>query len=87
MRHMGLKSLLRRSSKRAIPKPIIDAAVRPAVRRILRLAFGKRGYKINIGGRGVFRLSPDFASCTVWYSPPNSVNVIAGPRQHGDSGD
>ena len=58
---MSLKRFLRRSSKGAIPKPIFDAVLRPAVRRILRLAFGGTGYKINIGGHGVFRLSPDFA--------------------------
>ena len=57
---MSLRDFLKRSSRRAIPKPIFDAALRPAVRGILRLAFGSRGYKINIGGHGIFRLSPDF---------------------------
>ena len=35
--------------------------LRPAVRGVLRLAFGRKGYRVNIGGQGVFRLSPDFA--------------------------
>lgn len=45
----------------AVPRPIFDAVLRPAVRRILRLAFDRTGYEIDIGGHGAFRLSPDFA--------------------------
>ena len=42
----------------AVPKPIFDAVLRPAVGRILRLAFDRTGYEIDIGGHSAFRLSP-----------------------------
>ena len=57
---MMTKSFLRRSTKRVVPGRVLDSVVRPAVRGVLSAAFGERGYKISIGGQGVFRLSPDF---------------------------
>ena len=57
---MMMKSFLRRSTKRVVPGRVLDSVVRPAVRGVLSAAFGGRGYKISIGGQGVFRLSPDF---------------------------
>ena len=51
---------LARWIRTVVPEPIVDSAVRPAARRVLSVAFGRRGYKIDIGGQGTFRLSPDF---------------------------
>ena len=55
------RRLLKRAGKTLIPGPVLASVVRPAVRWVLSLVFGRRGYKIDIGGQGVFRLSPDFA--------------------------
>ena len=57
---MNAKDIIQGVTKRVVPKPVLNAAVRPMVRSVLSLAFGRKGYRINIGGRGMFRLSPDF---------------------------
>ena len=55
-----MKNILKAVVRAVIPKPIIDFAIRPAVWWILSVLFGKKGYEINIGGQGVFRMSPHF---------------------------
>ena len=40
---------LARWIRTVVPEPIVDSAVRPAARRVLSVAFGRRGYNIDIG--------------------------------------
>jgi FkbM family methyltransferase len=56
-----LKRTLRDVTKSLLPRSIFQGVVRPAVRVIYSLIYGRRGYKINIGGQGEFRMSPDLA--------------------------
>ena len=56
-----LKRTLRDVTKRLLPRSISQGAVRPTVRIIFSLIYGRRGYKIDIGGQGEFRMSPDLA--------------------------
>ena len=57
---MDLKNFVKTITHAVIPKSILDFAVRPAMWWILSVLFGKKGSEINIGGQGVFRMSPHF---------------------------
>jgi len=57
---LSLRFVIKRLTRRVVPEPIVDSVVRPAVRSVLSLALGRKGCKIDIGGQGTFRLSPDF---------------------------
>lgn len=55
------KRTLRDVAKRLLPRSMFQGVVRPTVRAVFSLIYGRRGYKIDIGGHGVFRMSPDLA--------------------------
>ena len=59
--NMNIKRTLIDIVKRLLPKVLFQGLVRPAVRTVFSLIYGRRGYKIDIGGQGVFRMSPDLA--------------------------
>jgi len=59
--NMNIKRTLRDIVKRLLPKVLFQGLVRPAVRTVFSLIYGRRGYKIDIGGQGVFRMSLDLA--------------------------
>lgn len=53
------KQKAKRLARSALPDPLYRGVFRPAVRKILSAAFGRRGMRIRIGSSGVFRMSPD----------------------------
>ena len=57
----NFKYTLRNITKRLLPRSMFHGVVRPTVRAVFLLIYGRRGYKIDIGGQGVFRMSPDLA--------------------------
>ena len=56
---LDLKRTLRDVTKSLLPRSIFQGVIRPAVRIIFSLIYGRCGYTIDIGGQGEFRMSPD----------------------------
>lgn len=49
-----------RQTKKAIPRSLYAPLIKPILMSTLNVLFGSKGAKIDIGGQGVFRFSPEY---------------------------